>query len=258
MIATWQQLGNFGNCMFEYAATRIFAEKFNYEVRTDINFNGKDTHCEEFFTEFFNLEEKHNLPLSSFQGIYDGQLWDILRLTDHEFSESKYYCNNVRIEGYFQDPKLFTGKGVQRFFNLDESKFYDVGDNDLCLSLRLGSDYRSLGFVIDYGVFQDLLDNTTWDRLFIVTDEKDDCYLNNFSNYSPEIICHDGKNPIADFYILSSFKNLIIPNSTFSYWAAVLGKSTKIYAPADWKIDSEVAKLNKITDKERKTILYEI
>ena len=97
MIATWQQLGNFGNCMFEYAATRIFAEKFNYEVRTDINFNGKDTPCEEFFTEFFNLEEKHNLPLASFQGIYDGQLGDILALTAHEFSKSKYYCNNMAV-----------------------------------------------------------------------------------------------------------------------------------------------------------------
>jgi hypothetical protein len=49
-----------------------------------------------------------------------------------------------------------------------------------------------------------------------------------------------------------SFKNLLITNSTFSYWAAVLGKSETIYALKDWKFNS----LTDIIGKEDKTILY--
>jgi hypothetical protein len=254
MIVTWQQLGNFGNCMFEYTAARLFAEKFNYELKTDINFNGKDTNCEEFFTEFFDLEDKHNLPIESFVGIYDDELDKILNYTEEEFKNSKYFNKNVRMEGYFQDPSIFIDKEVNKFFKFDESKLIPVNDEDLCVSLRIGSDYKSLNFCIDPEIITNLLDSLWYNRLVIVADEQDSEYLKHFDSYNATIVTNDSKKPIKDFYTLMSFKNLIIPNSTFSYWAAVLGKANTIYAPKDWKF----SKLNDIVTKVDKTILYSI
>jgi len=252
MIVTWQQLGRFGNNMFQYALARVIAEKYNISYRTDVNFNEEETHNSGFYDEFLNLDKFHKLNVNSFYALREDNIDNLLKLDEYGFKHSDFYKKNLRLEGYFQDNKYFNGKDVKKYFKVDESRFIDNEDDDLCISLRLGNDYKCNNWVIDSDSIVNFIDNIYFNRLFIVTDVYDQPILDKFEKYSPIIYNNSGGKPINDFYTLMSFKNLLITNSTFSYWAAVLGKSETIYALKDWKFNS----LTDIIGKEDKTILY--
>ncbi len=252
MIVTWQQLGRFGNNMFQYALARVIADKFNLDYKTDKNFDEEETHYSGFYNEFLKLDEKHNLDISSFYAIREDNIKNLLSLSKEEFINSNFNSKNLRLEGYFQDNILFTGKDIKKYFKIDDSKILKTDDDDLCLSLRLGSDFKCNDWVINPDIIIDFLENIFFKQLIIVTDVYDSLILDKFKRFSPIIYNNNSSKPIKDFYTLMSFKNLIITNSTFSYWAAVLGRSNTIYALKNWKFNS----LSDIIGKENKTILY--
>jgi hypothetical protein len=254
MIVTWQALGNYGNLMFEYAAARSFAEKFNYVTKTDFTYKRNEIRVPEFIDEFLKLEDKHSSKVQEFLPLYDHDFGKIMNLTLKEFEHTKYFNGKVRLEGYFQDSSIFKNIDVNKFFTIDESKLVKKHDDDLCLSLRIGDDYKANNWIIDPNILVNLLDDIWFNGLYIVTDCLDRDYLSYFDKFNPNIVCNNGENPVQDFYNLMSFNSIIIPNSTFSYWAAVLGKSQRIYAPKDWNFN----RLNDIIGKENKTLLYSI
>jgi len=246
MIVTWQQLGRFGNNMFQYALAHIVAEKYKCKVKTDTNFSEGETHFSGFYDEFFYLDEKHNIGIENFSYVYDDTIKNFLLTNDT-------YIKNIRLEGYFQDNELYKRKNLKKYFKVNENKIKKYHNDDICLSLRLGSDYESLGWVIPSNIFVNVLRNISYRKLFIVTDYYNESYLKEFKEFHPEVICNNSSTPIDDFYNLMSFKNLIIGNSTFSYWAAVLGNSNKIYTTKNW----DWCNLSYILGKKSKTFFYE-
>ena len=252
MIVTWQQLGRFGNNMFQYALARVVAEKYNLTYKTDTFFDEEETHYSGFYDEFLNLDKKHNLKLSSFYSIREDNIKNLLKLSKEEFINSDFNGKNIRLEGYFQDNEFFTGKDIKSYFKINENKFIETDDDDLCLSLRLGNDYKCNDWIINPDVLINFLENIFFNKLIIVTDVYDSPILDKFKRFTPIIYNNSSSEPIKDFYTIMSFKNLMITNSTFSYWAAVLGKSDTIYALKDWKFN----RLSDIIGKENKTILY--
>ena len=253
-FVTWQALGNYGNLMFIYAAAKAFSEKYGYDLKTDFTYHRNELRCPEFIDEFFYLEDKHTSKVDEFIPLYDTDFGKIINLTCKEFEQTKYFNSKVRLEGYFQDSGIFKNIDVSKFFTIDEDKLLITDDEDICLSLRLGDDYKANNWIIDPNIIVNLLNDLWFNKLIIIADVRDKEYLEYFSPFNPIIFTNNGENPIQDFYNLMSFKNIIVPNSTFSYWAAVLGKSEKIYAPKDWTFNS----LNDIIGKEDKTLLYPI
>lgn len=247
MIITWQQNGRFGNNMFQYCLAHVIADDYDLEVKTCPNFSEEETHYSGFYDEFFYLDEKHKENIANFKYLSDDDIVDFLK-------NNKSIKNNIRLEGYFQNTELFTGKDVTKYFNITDGKMIHTDDNDICLNLRIGVDYQSINWVISPHIFKALLDKIEFNRLHIISDTPNYEYLDNFKEYNPIIYNNFSSNPIDDFYKLMSFKNIIIPNSTFSYWAAVLGKSTKIYAPEVWSFND----LNYILTKKDQTTFYNI
>lgn len=56
--------------------------------------------------------------------------------------------------------------------------------------------------------------------------------------------CKQDVTLLQEFQSLSSFRNMIASNSTFSFWAALLGKSEKIVFPETWDILNKKDDLN--------------
>ena len=60
-------------------------------------------------------------------------------------------------------------------------------------------------------------------------------YFNKDNVFFENITFVDTKKDISDLYLMSKFKNIIIANSTFSWWAAYLGlQNKKVLAPIEW------------------------
>ena len=84
------------------------------------------------------------------------------------------------------------------------------------------------------------------DSLFVVFSDQIEWIKEEFSDLPYKMVFVDGQSYIHDFFMMTMMKNLIISNSTFSWWAAYLNQSPerKIIAPQDWyngkhKIDSK-------------------
>ena len=65
-------------------------------------------------------------------------------------------------------------------------------------------------------------------RKIVITDNIDEAYKTIGDGFE-----YSSNTPIADFYLLCNAENLIISNSTFSWWGAWLSNARTV-APAKW------------------------
>ena len=92
--------------------------------------------------------------------------------------------------------------------------------------------HRCLGK--DY--FNNAMDRFPNDSLFVVFSDRIDWCKANLSTQDKNVIFIEGNNHVIDFYLMSLCKNIIISNSTYSWWAAYLKKEETglILAPEIW------------------------
>ena len=143
---------------------------------------------------------------------------------------------NFEVYGYCQHQNcmIYTKKQAQSWFKI-QKKWLDILEeivptNELVAHQRLG-DYEGYGYcVVKKESYLDACDKFGLDKnkLVFVTEENP--------------IIHEefekaGIGFLPDFYRLIKAKTLLRGNSTFSWWAAVLGNANKVYSPViDGKI----------------------
>ena len=164
------------------------------------------------------------------------------------------------LDGYWQSEAYFKDfrKDILKIFNFDdliyEKKNIDLLKkinltNDVCLNIRrtdhlnsdelnvISSEYYEKG--IDY-----FLRKNSDIRFFIFSDDIEWCRKKFKNTERFEIIDHEyaGKKFKNYLYLMSKFKNFIIPNSTFAWWGAWLSnnKNKIVVVPKKWSgIDPE-------------------
>lgn len=256
MDVTFQPNGNYGNLFFQYAMMRLFADRCNLTPRLPIF----KKHLQPFLDDMLNLSDPDplNTTASGAYGLIEHK-WHNAEYSNernylHYWDGEREITEDVCLQGYFQNYDSYSNYGqVKEYFNIPEVTVKD----ELCINLRLDSDFKTLGLVAEPDGVLELLDKLDFNKLTIITDAFDIGYINNFAQYDPIVVCRDRSAPNEDFAELLQFKQLIITNSTFSWWAAYLGNADTVYVPNDFGgIYGDYCNLNNIPGKN--TIEYKV
>lgn len=219
--------GRLGNNMFQYALCRLIALKnnYNYFIPED------NTRCSDFF-KYFDVDK----------GIADGHIKSFYKEdVIQTFNKNIFTVQNfTELEGFFQSEKYFSGhedfvKSLYKPLNneiVDAIKEkYDI--NEYCYIHFRGTDYKNIHqWFLPISYYQKAMEivkeKTNISNFLIITDDPQhaktifpDC----------DIISND---TMVDFSLLYHSKCCIIPNSSFSWWAAWLSDKDLIIAPNKW------------------------
>jgi len=234
-VFTFQHMGNHGNIFFQYAAMRHFADIYGGIPRLP-EWDGS-WHLVQ--PDFLNSMFKDRIDLTP------TTISEYISINEYE--DSPYYykdiqnewlddeINNVMLSGYFQDTDLFANyERVRGWFNIPD---IPPNSNDLCVNLRIGSDFNLDGHdsrIIHPDSIVAAIENIEYDNLVIIVDANTKSYMDRFAHFEPDVVCRDGIAPNKDFLEIMKYEKLLIANSTFSWWAAFLGNSKTVHVPNDF------------------------
>lgn len=223
------KMGRLGNQMFQIASTIGIAKD-----------NG---HTYGFMPWLYSQYFKNQLPL-----ITASSIWDISEkgFTYNRFNLSK---EDYAINGYLQSPKYWEGneQEILKYFEFNKKSFpfelqltgsqiFFENDSLVAMHVRRGDylnipDYHT-NLTVEY--YNEALKHFEGKRVCIFSDDIEWC-AQTFT-HERFFFSHEEKD-INDLFLMSHFKNIIIANSSFSWWAAYLNQYTKdkkVIAPRNW------------------------
>jgi hypothetical protein len=200
-----------------------------------------------------------------FRGTKFGNLWEkIINKLDlikkNHYIERDYFKyknieknKNLYLDGYFQNIEYINNVEIKikyenNLINEIQKKIEDCKENNsIAIHVRRG-DYlnlQTLFCVMDIEYYKKSIKiieaNIKNPYYFILTDDiewarENLAYINNAI-----LISELTKDAFEDFYLMTLCSNFIIPNSTFSWWAAELNSNNKkiVIVPKKWYIKQE-------------------
>jgi hypothetical protein len=147
--------------------------------------------------------------------------------------------DNIDTLNYNNNVKINSCIGTFRYFLPYKDDINTIIDNDMVISLRLGTNCE-IGINvfqqnrIPFDFYERCITNINPINIFICSDTFDDQFLDNFTNKYTNIH-YINKSTIEQFKLMVSAKHLVIhPKSSFCLWASFLS-SGSIYAPLTYK-----------------------
>ncbi len=257
-MVTFSHLGKvgwFGNQLFEYAGTTLYARRFGYEVcmpdwiGTKVFDGVRPWASKEKF-------RSHFVPIKRLVDLNTYNRWDRVKYTlgftkslpELHSMEDLYKIggDNIDFLGYMQDPlsfKLLEEKKdeVLKLFTFKQEIEEKVRDTTkefgpyVALHLRRG-DFVRLGLALPSSYYHDVVPKLLNGRpLFVASNDPEiEKELGGFAGVN--II--KPKNPIPelpdfifDFLMIKNADTVVGCGSTFSWWAAYLGNKNSFYGP---------------------------
>lgn len=235
------KLGQLGNQMFQYAATKGIATHLGY----DFMIPKHDQEHHDGIGNILKIELDEPFTIDCKRGMIQGS--DIQE-PGFEFSQ-KFFdrCpDNKNLYGFFQTEKYFKHieDDIRKDFTFkkkiqDECKeiVEEVFDQDpIALHIRRGD------FLINSGNHHNLtlewyekaLKKFDPDREVIIF--SDDIFWASAQElFKPDrFIISDGNSSYHDLYLMTQCSDFIIANSTFSWWGAWLANTGRVIAPSQW------------------------
>lgn len=196
-------LGRFGNCLFQYAFARGYAESIGARLETPPWIGQK-----------------------LFEGISDpAPSVGLPTLAIDEFPNGK---TNVNLCGYFQYDKCFkfyTISKLRQWFRVKPNFVEKYGSDRqrVVAHVRRGdylTQYKDIFCSISSSAYTNALREHGYEAAVIVSD-------GNYHNPIPDPDLHF----LPDFLVMCNCDVLFRANSTFSWWAGTLGSQLKIFSP---------------------------
>lgn len=227
-IVTFSNLGNFGrlgNQLFQIAASVGLAKLYSKKAK----FGKWD------YSIFFKN------PID--QSLNPDEIKNIFRERNFHY-ESIPNIDNLDIIGYFQSEKYFLHCKDLILYHFDfidslYSSYIDHTKETCSVHIRRGdylslSDYHPCLGLDYYNKSMDYMRKLGVTKFYIFSDDIGWC-VSNFSGLS-DVEYIQGNTDIKDMCLMSSCKNNIIANSSFSWWAAWLNKNKNknVIAPKIW------------------------
>lgn len=223
-------LGRLGNNLFQYCFGRILSKKMNttFVCKSLTLFPNADIGNQTLNKSIKNNQiflTKHNVDIDS-----------LVKNTDEKdlvlngyFQKSKYYLD------YFED--------IRKWLILDSDyqklilKKYKIDNHCLAIHVRLG-DYLTLGYAIkkdhmNHVVTQVLKKLKNINKIYVITDDKKSKYHSIFEKFESKNmkVILLSNSPKEDFYLLTCFNNIIMSQSSFSWWAVFFSNAKNIFCP---------------------------
>lgn len=247
-----------GNQIFQYVYYQYLLKNFPNETFYGYYPNrGLSGHNGLEINKWFDVELPRTSTLSNLIG--DTLFWldkpffklNIdLPLTDNDWHRRP---NATFYLGYWQDKKymLSVGKPKFRALNLGEANKVILKDIELANSVavhvrrgdytdpKIARIYGGIGTIEYYLKAIEIIKEKVEAPKFYFFSDDTDYVKDNFHEDSMEIVnCNHGDKSFFDMYLMSKCKNMIIPNSTFSCWAAYLNENNPIViCPKIWRND---------------------
>jgi FkbM family methyltransferase len=245
---TYDYVGGLGNQLFGIYTALSYAIKFNKKPIFIYKDNSPSiTYRNTYWNSLFkNLKTCKENFINWNKEIYENSnsVYDIKNYKD---------CNII-FKGYFQSYYNFINE-IEKINNLIDidsqkeiikNKYIKLFDDKetIAIHFRLG-DYKRLQnhhpLLSDEYYINSLKQINLFDKKIYVFCEKEDIdivserminILSNFDNNSFKII--NGENDLEELFLISLCNNIIIANSTFSWWSGVFSKHKNVFIPSKW------------------------
>lgn len=268
--------GGMGNQLFQYALGRVLALKNNTELGLDTSFyDNPGTPVRTYDLDLFGIDAKvlTRLEIPFLRRSYGkGVVGRIIaklrtRLLPSVGTERGIVFNkevfeagsDLYLDGYWQNPAYFAGyedvirKDLQVIAPLSDMTIAlqkEVeGQSSVCMHVRRG-DYvgNAVHDVVTPDYYKKALallkEKTTIDHLYIFSDDIKWCKQTFQFDTSTTFVGEEyaGERAVGHFALMQSCAHFIIPNSSFSWWTAWLGKNPAkiVIAPKQWFGDASI------------------
>lgn len=250
--------GRLGNNLFQIATAYSLAKKLNQDYNIVIDKSRCDLYN---FLEQFKTNVLRNV-YDKIKSINDlDKDYFLLKEKSYFFQDLSNIPQNINIllDGYFQSYKYFDKQEMKSLFKPTDSiiseiekKFPEIRNKKLtAINVRRG-DYLSfldtfpLCLMNYFRRCASKCNNET--ELFVVCSDDITWCKENFGDkfFGKPVLYIENENIYIQFYILTLCNNIIISNSTFSWWAAYLNVNNdcKVFYPKKWYYSYDSSKLS--------------
>lgn len=235
--------GRFGNFLFQFFVAKCIQKKtknkiFVFSKKENIySFNSKkniDSIVKGYttlpkFSKFLNLWKK------KFLYVNDSNYKDILN--------SNYLIKNkiIYIDGFFQDISIIdSNRDLLSEIIKPEENIYKNHFLDEDLTIHIRHLHHELGTLDTNPNHQDQPDLNYYVNIInqhkpkiikIICSSEKNKILIKIKEIYKDIVFHESKDDIYDFFNIMASNNLILSNSSFSFWASILSEAKNIYVP---------------------------
>jgi hypothetical protein len=240
--------GGIGNQLFQLAAALAISRKFGAQLEIDeTSFNGYTYHHEPEIEKLGLEFKKHVYNENEFQYTY--VLTDKLITHLEQLQQLPERCEILVLEGYWQSEGFVPNdiidlieKTLDKKYALNANKqiqLSSISAKDIAIHIRR-RDYTHMGvaceeyYIASLWFLKEANSNA---KVAIFSDEPN--YSLNFLTKAGITGCYgiNTSDDWLDLYIMSHFKQIIIANSTFSWWGARLFEKKfdkNIFHPSPW------------------------
>jgi hypothetical protein len=261
-------LGRLGNNLFQYALGRALSEKHGVPLQLDASwFNGRTWpyvsplgKLPGFASQKAKLARPFSFGSRALKKITGKHHWEYLNVPIIRENESDQSFDAALLQappdcvffGYFQSPLYF--QGIEHLIRSElstEGLGLELGHENLAARLRESNsvavhvrrtDYvnnRNL-YLPDADYYQRAMDRmrdaVPSARFFVFSDDPKWC-MGEFVSPDTTVLTHsDPYQPLTDLHLMGLASNHIIANSSYSWWAAWLGKKEgqTVLMPNQW------------------------
>ena len=250
--------GGFGNILLQIHFGKYVEQIFGTSVRFNTTFVADklvasvsqllEEPINEKLAKPFKITLRHRVWLALLRR---AKLLSIFVEKDYDvFIERQCLSNAKCIIGYFQSfkysavPMLSEQKLAKATSKANLKRIQNLTHSDVVVHLRFG-DYLDPVASTFHGMIprqyytDSIKTHFPNSRIIIISDDtgKAKTFFNNFRCDAVQIWSDERYSALDDFYFLTSARNIIISNSSFSFCAALQAsrlRKTKVIAPKDW------------------------
>jgi hypothetical protein len=226
--------GGIGNQLFQVANGYAYSKTYSKELFIDASrwTASQGRHAMDYRDSIFK-NFKYGIPTDNTTPIVEQRF---------NYDELGFYDGSVSLHGYFQSLKYFKDwkdEYINRLY-LPQVNTKFITDKHVAFHIRRG-DYLNLSHIFD------VCNTEYFNKLFIkyknyvihVFTDSIDYVCDEFKQHKFDIITTNSE--IEDMMVMSKYNTIICSNSTFSWWASILGDIPKktIIVPPKWLLDRD-------------------
>lgn len=270
--------GGMGNQMFQYAIGRVLSIHNNTDFKLDTSFfdiSLKNVTKRNYALGTFNIQEniarRSDIPFlfRLYRNKFIIRIITIVRKFINVKGQEKSFNfdssllsnnENIYLDGYWQSCKYFNDYEdlirkdftLKNKLNLNIENLAEVikKENSLCIHVRRG-DYvgNSHHEVVNKEYYDKGIEKikslTKIDKIYVFSDDIKWCEENMKFEFPVMFVGEEytGEKDEGHLFLMSSCKYFIIPNSSFSWWAAWLSvnKNKIVVCPKQWFTDDSIS-----------------